>query len=101
MQWRRVVFFTLTGVFISTSWLPVMPPCLITMLQGAARSGCSQGGTSFFFWVMTLPYLVSGMSNVSPNVLGVSRAIFAKVETIDQDIDTLVAAIDAGTAAQA
>ncbi|KAG2133685.1 uncharacterized protein EDB93DRAFT_1107519 [Suillus bovinus] len=42
----------------------------------------------------------SGWGNVSPKVLGVSHAIFAKVETIDQGIEALMAAIDAGTAAQ-
>ncbi|KAG1762057.1 hypothetical protein EDD22DRAFT_847292 [Suillus occidentalis] len=42
----------------------------------------------------------SGWGNVGPKVLGVSRAIFAKVETIDQGMDALMAAIDAGTAAR-
>ncbi|KAG1906245.1 uncharacterized protein F5891DRAFT_1182490 [Suillus fuscotomentosus] len=42
----------------------------------------------------------SGWGNVGPKVLGVSRAIFAKAETIDQGIKALMAAIDAGTAAR-
>lgn len=49
---------------------------------------------------MTLTDLVSGRGNVGPKVLGVSRTIFAKVETIDQGMDALMAAIDAGTAAR-
>lgn len=53
-----------------------------------------------FVLVMTLTDLVSGRGNVGPKVLGVSRAIFAKVETIDQGMDALMAAIDAGTAAR-
>ncbi|KAG2751547.1 hypothetical protein P692DRAFT_20726964 [Suillus brevipes Sb2] len=40
----------------------------------------------------------SGWGNVGPKVLGVSRAIFGKVENIDQGIEALIAAIDAGTA---
>ncbi|KAG1880058.1 hypothetical protein F4604DRAFT_1679178 [Suillus subluteus] len=42
----------------------------------------------------------SGWGNVSPKVLGVSCTIFAKVKTIDQGIEALTAAIDAGTAAR-
>jgi hypothetical protein len=52
----------------------------------------------FFVWVMTLTYVLSGRGNVGPKVLGVSRAIFGKVENIDQGIEALIAAIDAGTA---
>ncbi|KAG1800651.1 hypothetical protein EV424DRAFT_1545618 [Suillus variegatus] len=42
----------------------------------------------------------SGWGNVGPKVLGVSRAIFARVENIDQGVEALIAAIDAGTAVQ-
>ncbi|KAG2147776.1 uncharacterized protein EDB93DRAFT_1250491 [Suillus bovinus] len=42
----------------------------------------------------------SGWGNVGPKVLGVSRTIFGRVENIDQGIEALIAAIDAGTAVQ-
>ncbi|KAG1792969.1 uncharacterized protein HD556DRAFT_1308993 [Suillus plorans] len=40
----------------------------------------------------------SGWGNVGPKVLGVSHAIVGKVENINQGIEALIAAIDAGTA---
>ncbi|KAG2069944.1 hypothetical protein BDR04DRAFT_1118757 [Suillus decipiens] len=64
------------------------------------KIGVFSGWYLFFVLVMTLAYLVSGRGNVGPKVLGVSHAIFAKVETIDQGIEALMAAINAGTAAQ-
>ncbi|KAG1818404.1 hypothetical protein EV424DRAFT_1540090 [Suillus variegatus] len=42
----------------------------------------------------------SGWGNVGPKVLGVSCTIFARVENIDQGVEALIAAIDAGTAVQ-
>ncbi|KAG1729946.1 uncharacterized protein EDB91DRAFT_1252818 [Suillus paluster] len=41
-----------------------------------------------------------GWGNVGLKVLGVSRTIFGSVENIDQGIEALIAAIDAGTAVQ-
>jgi hypothetical protein len=53
-----------------------------------------------FVLVMTFTYLHSGRGNVGPKVLGVSRAIFGRMENIDQGIEALITVIDAGTAVQ-